>query len=276
MAIEVRIFDVVGGQMFVRYSGIDPAREMILFIHGIGESGLCFIETLTHPSLAEFNIVIPDLPGFGRSSEAETGDYSLEAQASRIGELLDLLEVESVHIVGHSMGGDIGTDFCERRSHAVRSFVNVEGNLTSADGFITRRAMEVERDGNFEEWLRGEFCHETVVGWAIDSPSVIRYLASIHMCRSEAFRRSAREICQLNRLAPDGNGSISGQRFMNLTLPRKCFCWAAISEDSKLFLSKNSIPNREFPGASHWVMIDAADDFYAYVAEFVSDCSVSR
>ncbi len=275
MELGARTFDVTGGQMFVRYGSIDRARQTILFIHGIGESGLCFIEALTHPSLAEFNIVIPDLTGFGRSRAAETEDYSLEAQALRIGGLLDVLELEAIHLIGHSMGGDIGTVVCERRPHAVRTFVNVEGNLTPADGFITSRAMEAEKNGRFEEWLRGEFCHETIAGWAIDSPSAVRYLASIQMCRPEAFLNSARQVCELNESAPDGNGSVIGQQFMNLSL-RKTFCWGSIGEDSKSFLRKNSIPNKEFPGTSHWVMIDAADNFYGYVAEFLNDCSVSR
>jgi pimeloyl-ACP methyl ester carboxylesterase len=38
-----------------------------LWIHGLGESGLCFERVLARPELEAFRHLVPDLPGYGRS-----------------------------------------------------------------------------------------------------------------------------------------------------------------------------------------------------------------
>ena len=62
--------EVDGGQMYYRHNGFDATRPTVLFIHGIGESGLSFLVAF-HSSLpSNFNIIVPDLLGFGKSSHA--------------------------------------------------------------------------------------------------------------------------------------------------------------------------------------------------------------
>ena len=68
--------EVDGGQMYYRYNDFDASRPTVLFIHGIGESGFCFLEAFQAPLLSDFNIVVPDLLGFGRSSPAADQDYT--------------------------------------------------------------------------------------------------------------------------------------------------------------------------------------------------------
>ena len=58
----------------------------------------------------DFNLIIPDLRGFGQSGSVEF-TYSLADMASDIAELLDYLEIDKAVIVGHSMGGYISLAF---------------------------------------------------------------------------------------------------------------------------------------------------------------------
>lgn len=51
-------------------------------------------------------VLVPDLPGFGRS-RARLPDYSIAAHADYVLQLLDALAVERVHLVGFSMGGGV-------------------------------------------------------------------------------------------------------------------------------------------------------------------------
>lgn len=81
----------------------------ILFVHGI--AGSCNTFDLVLPHIAEHHDVIaPDLLGHGQSAKPR-GDYSLGAHAAGLRDLLEMLEIPSVTIVGHSMGGGIAMQF---------------------------------------------------------------------------------------------------------------------------------------------------------------------
>src|SRR5258706_725558 len=52
--------------LFVRTRGPRGAPAVV-YVHGLGESGLCFERLAQHPALAHLRHVVPDLPGYGRS-----------------------------------------------------------------------------------------------------------------------------------------------------------------------------------------------------------------
>src|SRR5262249_16978626 len=77
----------------------------ILLVHGSpGDNG----EVTAASELlgARFHTLAPDLPGFGGSSW-DVPDYSNRAHAHYLLQLLDSLQVSSVHLVGFSMGGGV-------------------------------------------------------------------------------------------------------------------------------------------------------------------------
>ena len=79
--------NVNGGQLYVRHTEIDQTKKTVLFLHGLGESGLSFSEAFEEFDPDDYNIVVPDLLGYGRSSAANGDDYSFEAQLERIWQL---------------------------------------------------------------------------------------------------------------------------------------------------------------------------------------------
>jgi pimeloyl-ACP methyl ester carboxylesterase len=97
-------------------AGSGPA---ILLIHGIGDSSDTWRPVLEE--LAEHHTVIaPDLLGHGRS-EKPRADYSIAAYANGMRDLLSVLEIDTVTVVGHSLGGGVAAQFayqfpdrCER------------------------------------------------------------------------------------------------------------------------------------------------------------------
>ena len=157
------VIEVDGGRLYYRHTDLDASRPTVFFIHGLGESGLCFLEAFASEALAVFNIIVPDLPGFGRSSPAADQDYSFSKQIVRLLALLDELGVAETHLVGHSMGGDIGTLFCQRQGDRVLSFVNIEGNLMADNRYIVEQSLRAEADSRFEEWLRDDFARKQVI-----------------------------------------------------------------------------------------------------------------
>ena len=55
-----------------------------------------------------FNLVIPDLPGFGQSSRDPEQKFDMVSQARWLRALLDSLSLGEVYLVGSSMGGWVG------------------------------------------------------------------------------------------------------------------------------------------------------------------------
>ena len=80
-------------------------RPTVLLVHGSpGDAGN--FEQLG-PLLAEHHrVVAVDLPGFGGST-LEVPDYSIRAHAEYVVDLLDALDIRTVHAVGFSMGGGV-------------------------------------------------------------------------------------------------------------------------------------------------------------------------
>lgn len=261
---------VEDGYLFVRHSEIRGDRSSIVCLHGLGESGLSFAEIFARPELADYNLVVPDLLGFGLSSMAANEDYSFTAQAGRIWTALDHLGIQDATFVGHSMGGDLATLMTNwDQGGRIKSLVNVEGNLTRADMFISSEAVKAEQQGRFTEWFATDFQQARFRSLAQERPSGMRYFASLLLCRPEAFRASALELDEQNDAPDDSSATEIARSFMSREIPR-VFCWGSDgpSEASKELLRNAAFCHHEFAGASHWVMVDRAEEFYPFLQEF--------
>ncbi len=266
---------VKGGSLYVRHTEIDPMKKTVLFLHGLGESGLSFSEAFDEIDLKEYNIVIPDLLGYGRSSAAKGNDYSFEAQIKRIWQLADHqhFDLQEIHLIGHSLGGDLATSLCEQDDETrIKSLVNVEGNLTSHDLFISRKVAWAAKRPNFKQWFRDEFKQKIVFeDKGKNSYSWRRYYASLWFCRPEAFGANATELYEKNLPIEGKLACEAGARFQRLGV-KKVFCWGdeSLHEATIDFLAKADFKNRSFRGAGHWPMIDCQEEFYGFLRVFLA------
>jgi pimeloyl-ACP methyl ester carboxylesterase len=71
--------------------------------------------------LTSHHLVLPDLPGFGRSAPRSEFDCSLANQARWVRQLLDVLELSQVHLVVHDVGGTFGLAFASEHPERVAS-----------------------------------------------------------------------------------------------------------------------------------------------------------
>ena len=69
--------------------------------------------------------IAPDLRGMGQSDAPDLG-YSMETYAADLAALLDLLAVDKVVLVGHSMGGYIAFEFLRQWRRRVRGLVLID------------------------------------------------------------------------------------------------------------------------------------------------------
>ena len=262
---------IAGDTIFVRHREARGDRPVLMLVHGLGSSGMSFLEVFEDTRFNGWGLIVPDLPGFGRSSKAFNGDYSLVAAAWRLEQLIRAFSVKALHLVGHSMGGDITTLMCAgARGGLLRSLVNVEGNLTQHDLFISTQAVAAQNVG-FAHWLRETFARETVLEqWGELGEAYQRYYAELCFCRPEAFLGAARDMLARNTSLDGRWRSRVGRLYTGLKIPKVfCFGEESLSSETRTYLKHSGLDSREFSGASHAVMIDSAATFYPFLAEFI-------
>ncbi len=95
-----------GGAFSIIDAGEGPP---VLMLHGLGGTKASFLPSIA--ALApSFRTVAVDLLGFGDSDKPLGASYGPGFQARAIEQLLDALELERAHIVGHSMGGRVALE----------------------------------------------------------------------------------------------------------------------------------------------------------------------
>ena len=109
-----------GGRIHVMRAGVG---EGLLFLHPAAGAGFWLP---FHDLLAErFDLVSPDHPGFGESDRLEWID-GMEDLVYFYLDLLEELELESVHVVGASLGGWLGAELAVHQPSKVRSLVMID------------------------------------------------------------------------------------------------------------------------------------------------------
>jgi pimeloyl-ACP methyl ester carboxylesterase len=91
--------------------------------------------SLIMPSLiSQYQVIRLDNRGMGRSSAPET-PYSLKQMANDVAALLDRLAIDKVHLVGHSMGGQIAQELVLAHPEKVQSLMLLS-SLAKGDGLF--------------------------------------------------------------------------------------------------------------------------------------------
>ena len=181
--------------------------------------------------------------------------------------------ITNIYFVGHSVGGDIGTLLCDSDiKNIIKKFINIEGDITQYDDFITREACEAEKKGAFNDWFYNRLMNDLVLNqWGREYQSVLRYYKSLKLCRIEAFKSTALELRKLKNALKGKYTSIIGDKYISLKIP-KIFIYGKKSIDKRSidFLKNNNLEYKEYENAGHWVMIDEAEDFYSFLYKFIS------
>jgi abhydrolase domain-containing protein 6 len=77
--------------------------ETVVLLHGFALNKDCW--PLFAKALKGYHLVIPDLPGWGESSQVQTDRYDMDSQVKRIDRLMEVLHLDKFHLAGQSMGG---------------------------------------------------------------------------------------------------------------------------------------------------------------------------
>jgi pimeloyl-ACP methyl ester carboxylesterase len=121
----------------------------LVLIHGFAES-LTIWHEYKDVLARNFRLILIDLPGHGQSSIIDDV-HSMDLMADSIKAVLDLLNIESSVIVGHSMGGYVALAFARRHSRMLKG-LGLFHSTSLADSDETKvardRAIEIIRNNH--------------------------------------------------------------------------------------------------------------------------------
>ncbi|NVO04528.1 MAG: alpha/beta fold hydrolase [Rhodoferax sp.] len=123
-----RIVEAAGMRMHIAESGPRDAPAVVL-VHGFASS-LQTWDGWRQTLEQDHHVVRLDVAGFGLSGPDPGADYSDAAEVRRLLSLLDTLDLPSVVLVGHSLGGRVAWNFAAAHPERVSKLV-----LLAPDGF---------------------------------------------------------------------------------------------------------------------------------------------
>lgn len=108
----------------------DDTQANAVLIHGLGDEADTW-RHLVEPLAPTRRVIALDLPGFGRSDKPRRA-YHLWFFRDVIVALLDALKIQSVQLVGHSLGGMIAHAVALEHPERVRELMLIDGALPVA------------------------------------------------------------------------------------------------------------------------------------------------
>jgi len=139
-----------GAKIATLLAGPQDAVETIVFLHGLGGTQSTWANVLG--AFAEtYRIAAVDLPGHGASDKLapDSTDYSIPGIATKIGELLEKLELAPAVLIGHSFGGATALQLALDRPKLVRALALVDSAALGSEisgELLDRVESEPSRD----------------------------------------------------------------------------------------------------------------------------------
>ncbi len=94
----------------------------LVLLHGWPASGALWRNII--PKLSDsFYVIAPDLPGHGNSDKPLTVKYDLDFLRTFLQEFLDALNLETVHLAAHDLGGVAALSFVARHPERIHKFI---------------------------------------------------------------------------------------------------------------------------------------------------------
>jgi pimeloyl-ACP methyl ester carboxylesterase len=133
LAVETGLATVNGASIY--YRDIGARGEPLLLLHGFPETGDAFAQVVA-PLGKRYRLIVPDLRGAGRSARTAEG-YDKKTLASDVKALMDHLNIDRAHVIGHDIGARIAYAFAVQYPERLLS-------LTVAEAFIEGLAGTAE------------------------------------------------------------------------------------------------------------------------------------
>ncbi|OBI26625.1 2-hydroxy-6-ketonona-2,4-dienedioic acid hydrolase [Mycobacterium sp. E1386] len=279
--LDERTVSVAGKPIFVSETGNGPA---VVMLHGggPGASGVSNYSRNIDALATHFRLIVPDMPGYGRSVKGVDHDDPFGYLADMMRGLLDELGIDAAHLVGNSYGGAAALRLALDTPHRVGKLVLMgPGGIGTTRGLPTPGLRSLLSyyggDGPSREKL-AEFIRTYLVYDGAEVPDDLidlRYRASIdpEVVADPPLRRPSgptalRTLWRMD-LTRDG-------RLRSLTTPTLVL-WGRddkVNRPSGGPLLFNALPNAGLVMTSHtghWMQWERAELFNRLVIDFLEN-----
>ncbi len=244
----------------IRYSKVKKPKADIWIIHGFSESGLSFANAFDSELSKDYNIWIPDLPGFGASpyNRKLTTIHKYVTHLSYL--ITKRSTTQTIYIIAHSFGAVIATLLCECMNETIKAVVSVEGNLTNDDSYYSGWAGQYEDGEQFKQDFK-----ELLQNKAKDRPEFEHYFVSATMAHPAAMLVLGKGSKEYT------NNNDAGDRFLSLSCPT-LYIWGDIDTPliTQKYIKENILFNYLFKGNTHWMMKENPVLFYSEISAFLN------
>jgi pimeloyl-ACP methyl ester carboxylesterase len=156
----------------------------ILFLHGFGSTKEDYADIARLTVFSGRPFIAYDAPGCGESRCSDLTAVGIPLLVETTRAVLERMQVQSFHLVGHSMGGLTSLMLAHEEGERVLSFVDIEGNVAPEDCFLSRQIFTHATDDANEF-----FAHFIERARQSSEFSSSLYAASLkHKVRAEAVR----------------------------------------------------------------------------------------
>lgn len=100
----------------------EGSGDPVVFLHGIPTNSFLWRNAIP-PIAEERRVIVPDMLGYGNSSMHDGFDRSIRVQEEMITDLLATLDIETVSLVGHDLGGGVFLRYAVHYPDAVDKLV---------------------------------------------------------------------------------------------------------------------------------------------------------
>lgn len=115
------------------------AGEPILFLHGFGSTKEDYADIARLAAFSGRPFIAYDAPGCGETVCSDLSAVGIALLLETARAVLERMQVQSFHLVGHSMGGLTSLMLAHEEGARVLSFVDIEGNVAPEDCFLSRQ-----------------------------------------------------------------------------------------------------------------------------------------
>ncbi|MEB2300150.1 alpha/beta hydrolase [Lysinibacillus xylanilyticus] len=134
------------------YQWGDPQNPTVIFVHGLGSTGLAFGELAKH--LPEYHIVTFDLPGHGYAKALE--EENAYFPSNLIVEIEKIINQQlgnaSHYLIGHSLGADLALHYAAKYPKQLKAIILLDG------GYLSPQDLEVTLENELQDIEK--FCNE--------------------------------------------------------------------------------------------------------------------
>lgn len=226
----------------------------IVYIHGLGESGLCFERLINDECLGSWTHIAPDLKGYGKSPWRKTHS-GLVGHADDIAHWLSTQDISHAVVMGHSMGGVIGMILCERHPWCAQCFIDVEGNVSSEDCTMSGAIAGFSEEEFAAHGI--EKIRSTTYQGGFRNKALRTYYASLVLCDPHTLYRDSLDLVEISR---------------SLEIPSRLACLAVpgvyilgspggTGEYSRSLLHDAGVRVCTVEDSAHWPFLDHQDAF---------------